>query len=139
MKRYVKNTAKYTYYFCDGEGARSRGTNEDSIGTIDAHLSSDLLAYMLGYYLTTAYLNGMNNISDKDLHDLLIEDYCMDENDWNTEVEDNDVDRWTQNIESKDISDGSVLLYKIVKNTSDVIYQNNDLEEYVESLSDDVE
>ena len=47
-----------------------------------------------------------------------------------------DVDAWARKLESKDISDGSVMVYKIVKNGSDVIYHDPDIEEYIEELED---
>lgn len=127
----------YTFYFGDGAGARSRGTEVDSKDEMHAYLSSDLIALIAGNVLTDLYYGGMSDgFTEDELHQFVLDEFILDEDEWDEAFSANDVNAWAEKLESKDISDGSVMVYKIVKNGSDVIYHNPDIEEYIEELED---
>lgn len=132
MKKQIKassNVAKYTINFGDGNAAASRGMEYESNCSISGKLSSDELAYIAAYYID--WLD--DGFTDTDVYECLESDYGEN---YEAEVLNRSISDLKDDLSSKDIGDGSCIVYEILKNGNQIYYDEY-AEEVVLENSDD--
>lgn len=122
-----ENSSYYTFYFGDGSSAASRGEEPENDMSVKGMLSSDALAFVAGNYIGDIYFNYGDNFTDDDVWDTI---YESGDEIYEEDLADNTSEDWITALESKDISGGEPLLYKIESNGR-TLYYNKELDELV--------
>ena len=129
----IVDSSEYIFYFGDGSYAASRGAEPENDLQCSGNLSSDAMAFVAAYYIQDLCTTYGDGFTDQDVWDV-IDSYGHEL--YEEDLEQNTAEDWINALESKDISDGSPLLYRITQGNRDVYY-NRELEELVKSNQSD--